>query len=248
MLISLRKLLIASCIAVVVVVALLVFTQHLGFPAGTRGSGSVSSTSLSGSVATSTSGESVSGEPTSLTPLTVGSPRYDLAVETLKEILKEAKPYLHGVRRNESWGSSVPPSELDTALILNSTIVNETTLRVGNATYKYVIVQAWDNERHVRVEPEEIKVSNVIIERVPENKSVTTTGGTVYDYLIRVGNRVCRARFYYIGFQVATGNLTSLSYRICGNIYEVSIIVNPGKGLRADKGVYLVLLKEGRSS
>jgi len=243
---SAHRFLIISCLVMVVAVALLVFTQHLGLPAGTRGSGTVSNTSLSESVAASTSDGGVSSGPASLTPLTAGNPQYGLAVEIMKEVLRDAKPYLHGVRWNESRGSSVPPSELDVALILNSTIVNETTLRVGNTTYEYVVVQAWDDQRNLRVDPEEIKVNNVIIERVPENKSVTTTGGTVYDYLVRVGNRTCRARFYYIGFQVAAGNLTSFSYRICGNVYEVSIIVNPGKGLEDDKGVYLVLLRKDR--
>ncbi|BES81799.1 hypothetical protein PABY_13660 [Pyrodictium abyssi] len=60
--------------------------------------------------------------------ITARSSSYKLAIEILREVLRKAKVYLHTIERNKTWRANILSSELNTALILDSTIVNDTTL------------------------------------------------------------------------------------------------------------------------
>ncbi len=225
-----RKLL-ALCVALVAVVVLAALIQYSGLFTGTS--------KLSPETpSNSWERESTSSKPSSAPTITVESPQYKLAVSILREVLRGAKAYSPKVE------PKVKTRELDELLILDSTIVNETTLVIGNTTYEYVVIRAWDHKHHVQVDPEEIVVDDILIKQVPRNKSVTTTGGTPFNYVVHVGNRTCHVTFYYIGFMVATGHLSSNSINICDNVYKVSIIVSPDESYETDKGVFLLLLKK----
>ncbi len=173
---------------------------------------------------------------------------YKLAVKLLKEVLMEAREtYLKAVRENEAWRLLIHESysNFSKALILNSTIVNDTTIIVNGVAYRYVIVRVYDGEDNIYITPGKIRVGNILVELIPRNKSMTYTGGLPYDYLVHVGDEVCKARFYSIGFVIGTKHLTASTDRVCDNIYKASVTVlkelgNPGRC----KLVWLILVRE----
>lgn len=189
---------------------------------------------------------SVRGGASNIT--TPEAPSYRLAVKLLKEILGEAREtYLDAVKENETWRLLIyePYSSFSKALILNSTIVNDTTIVVNGVAYRYVIVRVDDGEDNIYITPQRIRVGNILVELLPRNKSLTYTGGLPYDYLVHVGNKVCKARFYFIGFVIGTKQLTVSTDRVRDNIYEASVTVLKELGNpKRCKLVWLILVRE----
>ena len=157
-----------------------------------------------------------------------GNGAYRLAVRELKKILERARDvYLDALRRNNTRGIFVcaPYSNLSKTLILDTTIVNETTLLIGHRAYRYIVVHIYDAESKLDFMPKKILVGNMLARLVPRNKSVTYTGMTPYEYLVSYAGRVYRASFWSITYIDASYNLTICTSKVSDNMYEARITV-----------------------
>jgi len=156
-----------------------------------------------------------------------------LAIEVLKSVISEARKLLphrgvHGLAME---------------LIEGSRIVNSSVVLVNGVAYRFIVVQAMDAEHGVFIAPKRVSVDGVSIELLPRSTSTTFTGGTQYTYLVKLGGRVCRVSFYFVGLQIAYANLVVDSESVCDDIYGVSIFVNPHLGsLKEYKGVFMLLI------
>jgi len=107
-----------------------------------------------------TSPQSINNEAFDST-ITIKDQAYRLAVETLKNILEEAKDiYLSALEENETWRILIyePYSNLSKTLILNTTIVNETILFIGHMVYKYIVLHVYDSGSKMDFMPRESKL------------------------------------------------------------------------------------------
>ncbi len=238
------SLLIAIAIVLVVLIALL--NMHITSPGGftTSYRHLPQNTSTSYVVATSVTPTNKSQVNSFVTP---NSSSYKLAVRTLKEILREAKNiYLNALEKKETWRILIyePYSNFSKTFILNSTIVNETVLYMGNTIYRYVIVSVYNHESKFSFMPQRIRVSNIFVELLPRNKSVTCTGAIPYEYSMNYRGKVYRVSFASIGFVEATKNLVVSTDKVSNNIYEVKVTVTGELGSTAyvDKA-WLILIK-----
>ena len=108
---------------------------------------------------------------------------------------------------------------------MNSTIINETTLSIGNRVYRYVIVSIYYSESKLNFMPQEIRVDDVFIKYLPRNKSVTYTGIIPYSYLMRYRGKTYDIGFGSITYVEASYYLTTNTDRVSDDIYEVTITV-----------------------
>ncbi len=160
--------------------------------------------------------------------ITIKDHVYKLAVKELKNILEEAKDiYLNAVKKNETWKILIyePYSNFSKILILNTTIVNETTLLVGHTVYKYIVVHVYEAESKLSFMPQRIRVNGILVELLPRNKSITYTGIVPYDYLVSYKCKKYRVSFSSIGFVEATHYLIVSTDKISDNIYKVKITI-----------------------
>ncbi len=172
---------------------------------------------------------------------------YRLAVEELKKILEEARnTYLNALRKNETWTIfiSKPYSNFSKTFILNTTIVNETTLLIDHTAYNYIIIHIYDAESKIDFMPQRIKVNNILIELLPRNNSITYTGIIPHNYLVKHRCKTYRVSFSSIGFTEASYHLTVSTDKIDDNLYKVKMTVTKKLGNTAYISVaWLILVK-----
>ncbi|MGC9072421.1 MAG: hypothetical protein ACP5HK_07030 [Acidilobus sp.] len=132
----------------------------------------------------------------------VNASEYLMAVEALKGILERARSvYLAALARGNGSGVYLtePYSNLSRGLILNSTIVNETLLTIGNTSYTYVILNVYNASSGWNFTPQRVEVDGVVAELLPRNQTVTYTGGQPYEYLITYDGRAYRGTVWVMG-------------------------------------------------
>ena len=138
---------------------------------------------------------------------------YSLAVENFKNIIEQAREiYLNAIRNNET--SSISIDNFSKMLILNSTIVNGTTLYMNSTAYTYVVLQVYNANNNFTFCPQRIEINNVSVELIPKNPSVTYTGGTAFNYMINYDNNSYNVTFYFVGFMFAQFYLTASTQNI----------------------------------
>jgi len=160
---------------------------------------------------------------------TTAAENYSLAVENFEKILGQAREiYLNAIRNNETLPISI--DNFSKMLILNSTIVNETTLYMNNTDYTYVILQVYNANNNFTFCPQRIEINNISVELIPKNPSVTYTGGTAFNYMINYDNNSYNATFYFIGFMFSSFNLTASTQNIA-QIYLTATTQNAANDL-----------------
>ena len=190
-----------------------------------------------------------SGQSSAATNISIVSENhtYRLAIKELKKILEEARDaYLNALRKNETWTIFIykPYSNLSKTFILNTTIVNETTLLIDHIVYNYIIIHIYDAESKIDFMPQGIKFNNIFIELLPRNNSITYTGIVPYNYLVNYRGKTYRVSFSSIGFIEASYHLTVSTDKIDDNIYKVKITVTKKLGNTAHISVaWLILVK-----
>ncbi|AAL82121.1 hypothetical protein PFDSM3638_10065 [Pyrococcus furiosus DSM 3638] len=179
---------------------------------------------------------------------TIENRTYKLATKEFSNILKEAKDlYLNVLKMNETWKILIyePYSNFSKTFILNTTILNETTLLIDHAVYKYVVVHVYNAESKFNFMPQRIHVDDLLIELLPRNKSVTYTGVISYNYRISYGNETYETSFSSIGFIEASYYLTVSTNKVSDNIYQVKITTARKIGNTAYINVaWIILIKE----
>jgi len=181
--------------------------------------------------------------------ITIKDHTYKLAVKELKNILEEAKGiYLNALKKNKTWKILIyePYSNFSKMFILNTTIVNETTLSVGHMVYKYIVVHVYDAESKLNFMPQRIRVNSILVELLPRNKSITYTGIAPYDYLVSYGSKTYRVSFSSIGFVETSYYLTVSADKVSNNMYKVKITVARELGNTAYVNVAWLILMRNR--
>jgi len=180
---------------------------------------------------------------------TVEDHMYRFAVEDLKNFLEEARDiYLNSLRNNGTRAILIyePYSNLSKMFILNTTIVNETTLSIDHTAYRYMVVHVYDAESRQNFMPQRIQINSMLIELLPKNKSITYTGMTPYDYLVSYESNSYKVSFLSTSFVEASYYLTVSTDRVNNNIYKVRITVAKELGSAAYISVaWLILMKNG---
>ncbi len=147
---------------------------------------------------------------------------------------------------NETWKILIrePYANLSKTLLLNTTIINETTLIMGNTVYRYIVVHVYDSESKLNFMPQRIQIDNILVELLPKNKSITYTGSIPYNYLVSLKNKTYKTSFLSIGFVETSYYLTISIDKVSNNIYKAIITV--AKDLGSTKyvdTVWLILIK-----
>uniref|UniRef100_UPI00263384EC hypothetical protein n=1 Tax=Thermococcus sp. TaxID=35749 RepID=UPI00263384EC len=107
--------------------------------------------------------------------VTLKDPSYRLAVDLMKSELEEAKAlYRVTASRKENENVLRSLSNISRLFLSNSTVINETAIRVGNATYSYVVLSVYDYddphcEGDVKFAPDILKVNDVTARLIPSN-------------------------------------------------------------------------------
>ncbi len=165
-----------------------------------------------------------------VTNVMLNSSLYRLAIKELEKILEDAKDiYLNALKYNETYEIflSTQYKNLSTKmLLLNTTIVNETTIRIGKELYRYVVFRLYNtnNKLGFYFAPKRISVDNIEVKLLPpRNTTVTSTAGPVFNYLIKYRNETCRVELGIVYFDTYNSNLTGFTLNPCNNIYIVSI-------------------------
>ena len=233
-------------IAVVLVVLIALPNMHITSPGSfTTSYGHLPQNTLTSHAVTSSVMPTNKGEVNSF--VMPNSSLYRLAVENLKEILREAKNiYLEALEKNETWRILIyePYSNCSRVFILNSTTINETILYIGNTTYRYIIVNIYNHESKFSFMPQRIRVDDVSIELLPRSKSVTYMGAMPYEYLTNYGCRAYRVSFTSIGFVEATKNHVVSTNKVDNNIYKVKItLTGKSGGTEYVDKAWLILVK-----
>ncbi|NJF26132.1 hypothetical protein [Thermococcus sp. Bubb.Bath] len=136
--------------------------------------------------------------------VTLEDPSYRLAVNLMKGELEEAKAlYQVAVLTKGNKNVLTSLSNLSRELLSDSTIINDTAIRIGNATYTYVVLSVCDYhdphcKEEVRFLPDTVDVSGVVARLLPPNWTTSTatyTGIPYRTYVVTLGNRTCRVYF-----------------------------------------------------
>ncbi|WP_297417212.1 hypothetical protein [Thermococcus sp.] len=136
--------------------------------------------------------------------VTLKDPSYRLAVDLMKSELEEVRA-LYRVATSREGNENVLRSLSNISLLLlsNSTVINETVIRVGNATYNYVVLSVYDYndpdcDGDVEFSPNILRVNNIAVRLTPSNwtrGTVTYTGIPYSTYMVGIGNETCKASF-----------------------------------------------------
>ncbi len=229
---SFYSVLVVAVVIVVITSILIVFYNKYA-----HSSISYSSQQANTSIATNSSISSPSTSNEYLRISGVNRHEYALALKNLKYILNEArKMYTELVEKNEPYMMSL--DNFSEIFIEKASIINETTIRIGNESYRYVVFMVYNNKNKFSFSPSRLVVNDIEVRLLPRNKSVTYTGGLPYHYLIKYEDKVCSVKFIEIGFVIATNNLLGSTIKPCNGIYVVRLSVNKG-----ENEVWLVLIK-----
>ncbi len=136
--------------------------------------------------------------------VTLKDPSYRLAVDLMKDELEEAKALYRvaaSKRENENILRSL--SNISRLFLTDSTVINETTIRIGNEIYDYVVLSVYDYkdphcEGNVKFSPDIVKVNDVTVRLIPSNwtRGTATYSGIPYStYAVGIGNETCTAGF-----------------------------------------------------
>ena len=174
----------------------------------------------------------------------VSKHEYASALENFKHILKEAREvYAELVGKGKLYMMNL--DNFSKLFVEKASIVNETTIRIGNELYRYVVFYVYNAKNKFLFDSKKLIVNDIEIRLLPRNKSVTYTGGLPYSYLIMYGSEVCRVRFFEIGFVTANYNLLGSTINPCNGIYVLRISVNKDVGCASCASeVWLVLFKK----
>ncbi len=196
--------------------------------------------------------------------VTLKDPSYRLAVNLMKDELEEAKAlYRVAASKKENENVLKSLSSVSILFLSNSTVINETTIRVGNATYNYVVLSVYDyNDPHcegdVKFSPDILRVNDVTVRLIPSNwtrGTATYTGIPYSTYVVGIGNETCKASFTELSTLIMpylrAGDylllINSGKDRLCrvqGNLYTVHFGFFK-KGTEEGKEVSLLLVKRG---
>ncbi len=196
--------------------------------------------------------------------VTPKDPAYRLAVDLMKGELEEAKAlYRVAASKKENENVLKSLSNISRLFLSNSTVINETTIRVGNATYNYVVLSVYDyNDPHcegdVKFSPDILRVNDVTVRLIPSNwtrGTATYTGIPYSTYVVGIGNETCKASFTELSTLIIpylrAGDylllINSGKDRLCrvqGNLYTVHFGFFK-KGTEEGKEVSLLLVKRG---
>ncbi len=136
--------------------------------------------------------------------VTPKDPAYRLAVDLMRGELEEAKAlYRVAASKKENENALRSLSNISRLLLSDSTVLNETTIRIGNATYDYIVLSVYDYddphcEGDVKFSPDIFRVNDVTARLIPSNwtrGTATYTGIPYSTYVVRIGNETCRVRF-----------------------------------------------------
>ena len=136
--------------------------------------------------------------------VTLKDPSYRLAVNLMKDELEEAKAlYRVAASKKENENVLRSLSNISRLFLGDSTVINETTIRIGNATYDYVVLSVHDyKDPHcggdVKFSPDIVKVNDVTVRLIPSNwtRGTATYSGIPYStYAVEIGNETCTAGF-----------------------------------------------------
>lgn len=160
----------------------------------------------------------------------------------LKKIIEEAKDiYLDALEKNDT--SYISIDNFSKMLIMNATIINGTTLSVNHTVYRYVVVHIYDAESNLSFAPERTSVDGIVVQSLPMNKSITYTGGTIYNYLVTYEGKTYKVSFSSVGFFESSFYLTAFVQKIGDNMYQVQITVNRELGNTAQvSSVWFILV------
>ncbi|WP_297475459.1 hypothetical protein [Thermococcus sp.] len=122
----------------------------------------------------------------------------------MKDELEEAKAlYRVAASKKENENVLRSLSNISRLFLGDSTVINETTIRIGNATYDYVVLSVYDYkdphcEGDVKFSPDIVKVNDVTVRLIPSNwtRGTATYSGIPYStYAVEIGNETCTAGF-----------------------------------------------------
>ena len=148
---------------------------------------------------------------------------YMRAIGYMMQILRDAKGnYTTALKAK----LPVNVDELSLSLILNSTIINDTTLLINGTPYRYIIVYIYDHDENISLRFNDINVDGILVSYIPPPTSVTYTGGRPFTYRIYYNGKSCEATIWVIPFMMG-GEVYAESYKACEGIYLVSIYVSP---------------------
>lgn len=168
---------------------------------------------------------------------------YALALKNLKYILDEArKVYAELVEKNKLYMMSL--DNFSKMFIEKASIINETTIRIGNESYRYAVFMVYNNENKFDFFPKKLVVDGIEVQLLPRNESVTYTGGLPYHYLIKYEGEACSVKFFEIGFVIATNSLLGSTINPCNGIYVLRLSVHKDIRCKCESEVWLVLIKQ----
>ncbi|WP_456366603.1 hypothetical protein [Thermococcus sp.] len=136
--------------------------------------------------------------------VTLKDPSYRLAVDLMKGELEEAKAlYRVAASKKENENALRSLSNISRLFLTDSTVINETTIRIGNATYDYVGLSAYDQddphcEGDVKFSPYIVRVNGITAKLIPSNwtRGTATYSGIPYiTYAVEIGNEACKVSF-----------------------------------------------------
>jgi len=180
--------------------------------------------------------------------VTLKDPSYRLAVDLMKSELEEAKAlYRAAASKKENENVLKSLSNISRALLINSTVINETVIRIGNVTYNYVVLSVYDYndpqcEGDVEFSPNILRANDVTARLIPSNwtrGTATYTGIPYSTYMAGIGNETCKASFTELSTLV-------IPYLTAG---DYLLLINSGKDrlcrMQTLYTVHFGLFKEG---
>ncbi len=196
--------------------------------------------------------------------VTPKDPSYRLAVNFMNNELEEAKAlYRVAASKKENENVLKSLSSVSILFLSNSTVINETTIRIGNATYNYVVLSVYDYddphcEGDVKFSPDILRVNDVTARLIPSNwtrGTATYTGIPYSTYVVGIGNETCKVSFTELSTLIIpylrAGDYILLinggKDRLCrvqGSLYTIHFGFFK-KGTEEGKEVSLLLVKRG---
>jgi hypothetical protein len=138
-----------------------------------------------------------------------------------ERILVDAKGlYMHAIAMNESY--LVDLDNFSKELILNATFINSSTVAIGHAQYKYVILHVY--YKGFDFTPQEIQENGIKVVLIPKPENVTYTGGWEYNYMITYDGKTYNVTLFSIGIMESSFYVLASTQKI-GNLYVVQISI-----------------------
>jgi len=142
--------------------------------------------------------------------------QHNNVAKLVAEFLSRARRVYTEAAASGETRARVSLSGLAETIVTDSSIVNNSFIRVDGKLYRCAVLRFYSRSLGVDIEPARTPLGpDTYIELLPRSPGITYTGGTPYSYLLHTSDESCRFTVWVIGFTIQSYKLYGYTENLC---------------------------------